>query len=105
MLRVVMFGFIAAVVIAMPTVACSSFSSQPTPGPDAEPPANDAAADAAVESDACDMALVSTDDKNCGRCGHDCLGGACIDKKCQPVKLGSSSDAPVLDVVVDATRV
>jgi hypothetical protein len=25
-----------------------------------------------------------TDSKNCGRCGHDCLGGSCVSSKCQP---------------------
>ena len=27
---------------------------------------------------------VMTDAKNCGRCGHDCLGGACTTGQCQP---------------------
>jgi hypothetical protein len=31
----------------------------------------------------------STDPSNCGRCGHDCLGGACIAGACQPVTLAS----------------
>jgi hypothetical protein len=30
-----------------------------------------------------------TDPKNCGACGHDCLGGACLASRCQPVQLAS----------------
>ncbi len=33
-----------------------------------------------------------TDDGNCGRCGHSCLGGTCADGKCQPVRIGAASD-------------
>jgi hypothetical protein len=30
---------------------------------------------------------LTSDQKNCGACGHDCLGGACTDSQCQPVLL------------------
>jgi hypothetical protein len=32
-------------------------------------------------------ANLTTDTHNCGRCGHDCLGGACVASMCQPVAL------------------
>jgi hypothetical protein len=34
--------------------------------------------------DACTASTTMTDPKNCGTCGHDCLGGACIAGQCQP---------------------
>ncbi len=37
----------------------------------------------------CDIDL-QTDGKNCGRCGHDCLGGACEAGACQPVVLNTT---------------
>jgi hypothetical protein len=35
----------------------------------------------------CDEASVDSDPVNCGRCGHDCLGGTCAAGQCQPVVL------------------
>lgn len=35
---------------------------------------------------------------NCGACGHDCGGGACIDSVCQPVVVRDALDHPVFDV-------
>jgi hypothetical protein len=32
-------------------------------------------------------AMLETDSKNCGACGHDCLGGMCERSTCKPVKL------------------
>jgi hypothetical protein len=29
----------------------------------------------------------TADPHNCGACGHDCLGGACVASRCQPVVL------------------
>jgi hypothetical protein len=49
-------------------------------------------------------AKVTSDPKNCGRCGHDCLGGACIDGACQPVILYSGSDTPT-SIVVDGPSI
>jgi hypothetical protein len=37
---------------------------------------------------------VASDPFNCGRCGHDCLGGACADAQCQPSVLLSGLAAP-----------
>ena len=38
----------------------------------------------------------TTDPKNCGSCGHDCLGGACTAGQCQPNKLAVSTAAQYL---------
>jgi hypothetical protein len=48
--------------------------------------ANDGASDANadVDADASCNADLQTDPKHCGRCGHDCLGGACAAGACQP---------------------
>jgi hypothetical protein len=35
-----------------------------------------------------------SDPKNCGRCGHDCLGGACDQGTCGPVTLAVGAQAP-----------
>lgn len=51
--------------------------------------------DAACSSD------LQTDAKNCGRCGHDCVGGACKGGACEPVELASIG-RPVAVAVDDA---
>ena len=45
--------------------------------------------DAAAEANACGADL-RIDPKNCGRCGHDCLGGACSSGKCDALHLGET---------------
>jgi hypothetical protein len=34
--------------------------------------------------DVCSSTTTMSDPKNCGTCGHDCLGGACVAGQCQP---------------------
>jgi hypothetical protein len=46
---------------------------------------------------ACGGADLATDPKNCGVCGHDCLGGGCSAGKCQPVQIAPISGAFVVD--------
>jgi sugar lactone lactonase YvrE len=41
------------------------------------------------------------DPHNCGACGHDCLGGACVQSLCQPVVLASTGYPNA--IAVDAT--
>ncbi|HEX8792222.1 MAG TPA: hypothetical protein VF765_14810 [Polyangiaceae bacterium] len=41
---------------------------------------------------------LTSDGGNCGRCGHDCLGGMCINSVCQPVELLSGTTP--FDIVV-----
>jgi len=53
---------------------------------------------------ACDESKLQTDPKHCGRCGHDCLGGACNAGKCESVVVKGGLENPV-DLVADATSV
>jgi hypothetical protein len=46
----------------------------------------------------------SRDPLNCGRCGHDCLGGACTDGECQPVVVASGLVDPTA-ILLDDTYV
>jgi hypothetical protein len=50
-------------------------------------------------SGVCDPNSVSADAHNCGRCGHDCLGGSCSAGACQPVVLASGRSRPA-DIAV-----
>jgi hypothetical protein len=48
---------------------------------------------------ATDSGCATPDDpKNCGACGHSCLGGACIASVCQPVVLASGQGNSIWDV-------
>jgi hypothetical protein len=47
----------------------------------------------------------SSDPKNCGACGHDCLGGACTGGACQPVAIGAGTDESPALLFVDDTYV
>jgi hypothetical protein len=47
---------------------------------------------------------VQTDGKNCGTCGHDCLGGACTGGKCQPIAIATGQTA-VNGVALDANGI
>jgi hypothetical protein len=48
--------------------------------------------------------LLSSDGKNCGSCGHDCQGGACMAGVCQPVVLASGQSTP-FGIAVDSKNV
>jgi hypothetical protein len=50
------------------------------------------------------VADLDADTMNCGRCGHDCLGGACLAGSCQPVTIGTTT-LDVLALAVDSTDV
>jgi hypothetical protein len=41
---------------------------------------------------------------NCGKCGHDCGGGACVDSACQPQPLVTGIDAPT-GFAIDSTSI
>ncbi len=43
---------------------------------------------------ACGEACVdlTTDPASCGACGHDCGGGTCAARKCQPVEVADKAD-------------
>lgn len=55
-------------------------------------------------STTCDPSQLATDAKNCGRCGHDCLGGACNAGKCASVLVQGGLSNPD-DLVVDSANV
>lgn len=76
----------------------SSEASLP-PGAEGGVP-TDAAADGSVIA----CGDVTTSPKNCGACGHDCLGGVCNAGQCQPVVL-ANNDPGLGAVAVDATTV
>ena len=56
--------------------------------------------DAPIEAPSCGD--VQSAPLNCGRCGHSCLGGACVAGKCQPVTL-VTGEPGLGAVAVDAT--
>jgi hypothetical protein len=64
------------------------------PKPEGGPDAGRDAARMDSGVDAPCFADVAADPKNCGRCGHDCLGGGCADGSCEPVVLYSGSEIP-----------
>lgn len=49
-------------------------------------------------------ASFTVDPANCGRCGHDCLGGACVANVCQPSLLANGQGGP-FDLAVDDTSI
>ncbi len=52
---------------------------------------NDETGDVSPETSTCNLAATAFDDRNCGRCGHDCLGGTCTGGVCQPIFLALQS--------------
>ena len=60
------------------------------------------ALDAATTTCAADL---TSDPKNCGACGHDCLDGACQNGRCQPVVLQPPSSQHAAAIAVDDTYV
>jgi hypothetical protein len=70
----------------------------PLEGGDARPDALDATVDGPVDAPIPDSAVCHgvtvdplEDPANCGRCGHDCKGGACASGACQPVVVTSGT--------------
>lgn len=71
-----------------------------------------AASDAGVDgnvpvsptSDASACGDTTSNAKNCGRCGHDCLGGTCTQSKCDAVTLGTALQTPT-GIALDDTNV
>jgi hypothetical protein len=55
--------------------------------------------DAGEAGPQCDTTKLETDPFNCGRCGHDCIGGACTAGKCEALKIGEIPNAPLRHVV------
>jgi hypothetical protein len=59
--------------------------------------AEDGASNSDGNTSGCDAAA---DRHNCGACGHDCLGGDCVDGQCQPVTILAGQSHPI-DIGVD----
>ncbi|MBL8611706.1 MAG: hypothetical protein JNL38_30465 [Myxococcales bacterium] len=73
-----------------------------------EPPPSsgrDATPDVTSNSDASCSGDLTTDRKNCGACGHDCLEGACDRGVCQPFVVTTSPSPPTLLAVDEAGNV
>jgi hypothetical protein len=101
--------FVALSLMALACARCAA-QSEVSPGQappdaagDATPPPPPPISDAAPDAVAC-SSDVKTDPKNCGRCGHDCLGGGCRLGTCQPVVLASEQMRPT-EIALDATHV
>lgn len=52
----------------------------------------------------CEGVDLQTNPQHCGRCGHDCFGGACVAGKCEAVQIATISDAPLEYVVTTPTH-
>lgn len=57
-----------------------------------------------IEAAACEGIELKDSGSHCGTCNHDCLGGQCLDGKCQPVLLADNQGRPT-DLAVDDTYV
>lgn len=61
--------------------------------------------DGGLDAASCDSCVapcsLASDTHNCGACGHDCLGGACVGGSCQPVKL--TGTAQPISLILDGT--
>ena len=65
-------------------------------GVDSGPVPDVATSDGNTEAATCGPEIdLTRDPRNCGRCGHDCLGGSCVDSRCQPTLFQSENDQPV----------
>lgn len=68
-----------------------------------QPPVADAAVDSSPDSSGTCIDK-SSDPKNCGACGHDCLGGSCTSGKCLPITL-ATGQVGAAGIAFDADRV
>lgn len=68
--------------------------------------ASDDAGDAGSGDASCNGNF-QTDDKNCGQCGHSCLGGKCSSGVCQPVVVGATGldGGSVRSITVDGPTI
>lgn len=73
-------------------------------GSDASPQGDGATPDTSIPDDGSTCIDVQTNPAHCGRCGHDCLGGACVAGRCQPVVLASDQEGPSA-IALDETHV
>ncbi len=96
--RIVVAALAGAALVACGLNAIGTGESVGGPGPEAS---TDAGADVTTSGgddgtipisdgglDGCPGVNVTADPKNCGACGHDCLGGGCEAGACQPFRIG-----------------
>jgi hypothetical protein len=92
-------------------LCCSSFESGSATTPPALPTPDgsegrEATTAPPIEAGPCNGADVTTDPKNCGRCGRDCGGGTCVAGECSPYRVGACDDkASPFYIAVDQTHV
>jgi hypothetical protein len=71
---------------------------------DGPPPCSTTQADCdGVTSNGCETDLLSAFE-HCGTCGHSCLGGDCLEGRCQPYELATGQSEPLL-VALDINHV
>ena len=64
----------------------------------------DAPSEAGFDAAICESDT-SSDPKNCGACGHDCMGGTCVAGRCQPVGVGAATEPNAQGLFVDKANV
>ncbi len=64
-----------------------------------------ASLDANVDTGPVSCGDTQTSSAHCGRCGHDCFGGACEAGVCQPVKINGDAGLEPFAIAVDDTHV
>jgi hypothetical protein len=103
-------AFIGAIFLAgllLASFACGTFGADAAPvGPDATS-ADGTSSDqdgATPDGGASCVADFESDPRNCGSCGHDCLGGTCTKRACDPFVLVAGLSEPS-NLTLGATRV
>lgn len=84
--------------------ATGDWENQPACGAERACSAGECLCTAAFTTCGDECVTLTNDADNCGSCGHSCLGGACVDSKCQPVELAAGLTQPT-SLMVDATHV
>ena len=98
--------------LGLSLAACSGILGlqEPTIDDTLEAGGGDAGGDAAGDSsseggvDASCGADLQNDPKNCGTCGHDCLGGDCLTGICQPALVTQSASLAPYAMVLDSGK-
>lgn len=89
------------IALAATASACGGPTSESAPA--AEDAGTDVAAADTPAEPTCPGADLQKDARNCGRCGHDCLGGACEAGDCEPYVFADGLVTPIaLSVTKDA---
>jgi hypothetical protein len=102
-------AFVAAAIAFAAFVQCTGDDPSLGPSGDAGPASGDATStsdgpssgDGGDPGATCDTSKIATDAKNCGRCGHDCLGAKCSEGRCEAADLAPTESQPTGIAVVD----